>query len=84
MTLRVAVAGAGYFAQFHLEAWKRIEQQGLVKLVAVADPDPARLKQALEKHGIAKGFADAGVMLREIDVDLFDIATPPEIGRAHV
>ena len=77
MTLRVAVAGAGYFAQFHLEAWKRIEQQGLVKLVAVAEPDPARLKQALEKHGIAKGFADAGVMLREIDVDLFDIATPP-------
>ena len=57
MTLRVAVAGAGYFAQFHLEAWKRLERQGLVKLVALAEPDPSRLKDALAKHGIEIGRA---------------------------
>ena len=77
MNPRVAVAGAGYFAQFHLEAWKRLEAQGLVELVALAEPDAVRRQGALATYGIARGFADAETMLAGIDADLFDIATPP-------
>ena len=37
--LRVAVIGAGYFAQFHHDAWRRIDR---AELVAVADTDVAK------------------------------------------
>lgn len=77
MKPRVAVAGAGYFAQFHLEAWKRLEAEGLVDLVALAEPDEARRRAAIERHAIARGFADAGAMLEEVAPDLLDVATPP-------
>jgi predicted dehydrogenase len=39
--LRVAVAGAGYFARYHYEAWTRIEE---ADLVALAEPDGARAR----------------------------------------
>ena len=34
--LRVAVVGAGYFAQFHYDAWRRI---GEAELIALASPE---------------------------------------------
>ncbi|SVB92292.1 uncharacterized protein METZ01_LOCUS245146, partial [marine metagenome] len=36
MPVRVAVVGAGYFAQFHQEAWARLPG---TKLVGIADLD---------------------------------------------
>ena len=39
---RVAVVGAGYFSQFHLDAWKRLDTD----LVAICDKDHARLALA--------------------------------------
>ena len=35
-TLRVACLGAGYFAQFHYEAWRQMER---VRLVGACDQD---------------------------------------------
>ena len=32
------MAGAGYFARFHLEAWQRLQSEGRVVLAAVAEP----------------------------------------------
>jgi D-apiose dehydrogenase len=37
--LTVACLGAGYFAQFHHDAWKRIPE---ARLIAVTDHDEAR------------------------------------------
>ena len=37
--IRVACLGAGYFSQFHIDGWRRIDG---VELVGVADLDPAR------------------------------------------
>lgn len=47
--LKVAVLGAGYFAQFPHEAWGRIPG---ARLVAVADLDPSRAARAAMQDGL--------------------------------
>ena len=67
--LRVSCIGAGYFSQFHYDAWKRMAG---VDLVAAVDAD-------LEK-ATATGvpaFTDSTQMLEEVKPDIVDIITPP-------
>ncbi|UWQ17192.1 Gfo/Idh/MocA family protein [Jannaschia sp. M317] len=61
--LRVGLLGLGYFAQFHRDAWNRIDGAALV---AVADADP----------GKAADHRDLAGLLSE-GLDILDIATPP-------
>lgn len=49
----LGVAGAGYFAQFQLEAWQRLQAQGLVSLAALAEPE-------VKNHFLALGFEIVG------------------------
>lgn len=70
-TIRVAVVGAGYFAAFHLEAWRRIEG---ADLAAVCDIDAAAVAAAADG---APAFTDLETMLETVRPDLLDIATPP-------
>lgn len=76
--LRVALAGAGYFARFHIDGWLRNPD---VELAAIADPDTARAARLAED--VAGGaqalsiFEDAGAMLGTVRPDIFDIAAPP-------
>ncbi|MEP3048164.1 MAG: Gfo/Idh/MocA family oxidoreductase [Roseibium sp.] len=67
--LRVACLGAGYFAQFHYEAWRKSER---VHLVGSCDQD-------LEKAKVTglPTFGDLNSMLTETKPDLLDIVTPP-------
>ena len=46
-TLRGAVIGAGYFSQFHYDAWARLDG---VEIVALCDVDEGRSKQAAESR----------------------------------
>ena len=74
--LRVVVAGAGYFGQFHHDAWKRIEG---ARPVAAMDRDVCRAKAT----GLpAYGNFDA--MLDEARPDIVDIVTPPETHFAYI
>ncbi|MDA1099359.1 MAG: Gfo/Idh/MocA family oxidoreductase [Proteobacteria bacterium] len=73
MTLRVAVIGAGYFAQFHHAAWDRLPG---VELVAIADRDAEKAGAAATAHGLP-AFTDYRAMLDVAAPDLVDIATPP-------
>jgi D-apiose dehydrogenase len=81
MTMRappvVVVAGAGYFAGFHLDAWHRLQQEGRVVLGGLAEPHERRRAEALERWGIGRGYADVADMLADVQPDLLDIATPP-------
>lgn len=70
MTLRVACLGAGYFAQFHHDAWRRIEG---AELSAVADRNPG-----LAARSRVRAFADLETMLRIAQPEILDIATPPD------
>jgi predicted dehydrogenase len=63
--LRVAGVGAGYFSQFHLQAWRAIPE---VELVAWCDRDPAK----------AQAYLDPLEMLDRERPDLLDIVTPPD------
>jgi predicted dehydrogenase len=73
-TLRVAGAGAGYFSQFHLEAWKSIPG---VEYCGLCDADTAKARALADRFGVAQVFADARDMLDRVKPDLFDIVTPP-------
>ncbi|MEQ8373006.1 MAG: Gfo/Idh/MocA family oxidoreductase [Roseibium aggregatum] len=68
-TLRVACLGAGYFAQFHYDAWRRVER---VRLVGSCDQDPAKAKAT----GLT-AFSDLECVLKMAKPDLLDIITPP-------
>jgi predicted dehydrogenase len=69
VTLRVGCLGAGYFARFHHDGWRRIDG---AELVAVADLDVARA----EASGTAP-FASLAAMLDGARPDIVDIAIPP-------
>ncbi|MEM6466922.1 MAG: Gfo/Idh/MocA family oxidoreductase, partial [Pseudomonadota bacterium] len=70
--MRVGVVGAGFFAQFQIQAWKRIEG---VELVGVAELDPAR-RAELAAEGVTP-FESASALL-DAGIDVLDIATPPQ------
>ena len=79
--LRVAGAGAGYFSQFHLAAWKAIPE---VEYVALCDRDEAKARASADRFGVPRVFTDAGEMLDAVAPDLVDIVTPPSTHAALV
>jgi predicted dehydrogenase len=73
--LRGAGIGAGYFSQFHYQAWSRI---GEVELVAVCDLDRQKAEDAAAAYGIDEVFTDVAAMLEAVQPDFVDITTRPE------
>ena len=72
--IRVAGIGAGYFSQFHYDAWKRMDD---VELIGLCDIDPARAAEASMRWSVPQTFTDAAEMLDALRPDLIDIITPP-------
>ena len=72
--IRVACIGAGYFAHFHLEAWKRMEE---VELIAVCDLDAEKVRAISDTYGVARVYVDYREMIRSERPDVVDIITPP-------
>lgn len=79
--LRIAVAGAGYFARFHYDAWSRIKG---VTLAGCCDVDAQKAEAAASTYGVARSFTDFDVMLDAALPDIVDIATPPATHAALV
>ncbi|MGF1525706.1 MAG: Gfo/Idh/MocA family protein [Candidatus Competibacterales bacterium] len=82
--LRVAGVGAGYFSQFHYDAWQRLAAEGLVEWVGVCDRDVQRAVErltslpALATSGATPPvFAEVAELLRATQPDLVDIIVPP-------
>lgn len=67
--IRVACFGAGYFSQFHREAWTRIDP---VTLVGTADRDLGAAKAT----GLP-AFTNLNQMLAQTRPDILDIIVPP-------
>ena len=67
--------GAGFFAQFHAEAWSRMDG---AKITAIADLAPDRAKQFAEKWGIERAYADVETMIQKEKPDFVDIVTRPD------
>lgn len=73
--LKVAVAGAGFFAEYHLDAWRRLPD---VELVAICDLDWQRAETLAKRHDAKSIFNDLKTMLSAAQPDLLDVVTPPE------
>ena len=81
-TLRVAVVGAGYFSQFHLDAWTRIEG---AQVVGICDlPGNANAKAMSEAFGSPPIFDDLATMIAIAKPDLLDLVTPPAVHKQQV
>ncbi|MGH1477788.1 MAG: Gfo/Idh/MocA family protein [Geminicoccales bacterium] len=77
--IKVAVAGSGYFSQFHFDAWRRLEG---AELVGAASLDADSLSVMKKRFNIEATFADVGEMLDKTEPDLLDIVAPPAAHRA--
>lgn len=71
---RIAVVGAGFFSQFHLEGWAQLDG---VQVVGLCDPDPDKSAQLAQRFGIAQTFTDVAQLLDATRPDLVDVVTPP-------
>tara|TARA_R110002012_G_scaffold76663_3_gene193449 strand:+ start:12413 stop:13429 length:1017 start_codon:yes stop_codon:yes gene_type:complete len=69
-SLRVACLGAGYFSQFHHDAWARIEE---AELVGIADRDLEKARQTGHP-----AFDRLEHLLEATSPDLLDIIVPPQ------
>lgn len=77
--LRGVAVGAGYFSQFHYEAWTRTSG---AELVALCDRDGARAEDAARRFHVPKTYADVAAMLDAERPDFIDIITPPDTHRS--
>jgi len=71
---RVAVVGAGYFSQFHLQAWAGMPD---VDIVGLCDTDPARAEALGQRFGIPERYTQAQNMFDKCAPDLVDVVLPP-------
>jgi len=72
--LRGLVVGAGFFCDFHLDAWARI---GEVAIVGVCDVDIEKAASLANKYSIEKVYSDVEEAISELAPDFVDIVTPP-------
>jgi predicted dehydrogenase len=73
--LEGVIVGAGFFAAFQAEAWRRIAG---VRIKAVADVDADRARAFAGKWGIPTAYADAADMIARERPDFVDVATRPD------
>lgn len=73
MTLRIGFVGAGWIANWHLEHLSKIEG---TKIVCLCDVNKERVEVTTKKWK-AKSYTDYERMLKEQDLDVLYICTPP-------
>jgi predicted dehydrogenase len=75
--LRGIGIGAGYFSQYHYEAWSRIPE---VAMVALVNREADRGREVADRFGIPRvyGWPELAAALDREKPDFIDIITPPE------
>jgi len=72
--LRVAIIGAGAIARdMHFPAWKELEQEGRVEVVALSEVKKERATEMGEKFSVPGVHTDYRKMLRSENLDIVDI-----------
>lgn len=75
MKIKLACIGAGYFARFHVEAWKRLPE---VELITICDKDKTKADTLAQEFQVTKTYTDIDELLQKETFDVVDIITPPE------
>lgn len=79
-SLRGAVIGAGYFSQFHYDAWQRLPN---VQIVSCCDLEKRRAQSVADQHAIEQVFGNVEAMLSsQRDLDFIDLVTGPATHRS--
>jgi predicted dehydrogenase len=73
--VKLAIAGMGVMGRDHLENALKLQEEGVLRLVGLADVAAERASKPGEAHGIP-AFADYNTMLAEAAPDFVVIATP--------
>lgn len=73
-SIRIACIGAGYFAGFQVEAWKRLEG---ADLCAICDANPEKAQALADAYEVEKVYTDYREMIAKEKLDVVDIITPP-------
>jgi len=71
---KVALLGAGFIADIHLESFHRFVPEA--EVVAVYTRSPQRAEAFAKKHGIARWFADLEAAITESGCEVVDICLP--------
>ncbi len=71
---KVALLGAGFIADIHLESYNRFVPDA--EVVAVFTRKPERAEAFAKKHGIAQWFSDLDKAIAESGCDLVDVCVP--------
>ena len=74
-TIRGVAVGAGYFSQFHFDAWSRIDE---VDLVAICDIDRDKAQRMADRHGVRHVYTNVAEMLDQQKPAFIDIITRPD------
>ena len=77
---RLATVGAGYFSQFHHDAWRRLD----VNLVGVCSLDKVQAAASAAAFDGCRAFDDFETMLDAVKPDLVDIIVPPVMHMAFI
>ncbi len=73
----IGLIGTGGIANaVHLPAYKKLQDEGKVKIVALCDIKSDRLADAERKYGPTKTYANYEELLANPDVDAVDVCTP--------
>lgn len=73
MSDRIAMVGAGYFAQFQVEGWR----DAGAPVAALCDQEAARAQALAAKFGVANCYTDTIAMLDQERPSLLDVVLPP-------
>lgn len=71
---KVAILGAGFISDIHLESYHRFIPEA--EVVAVYARNPEKAKEFAAKHHIAKWYTDIDTLIRESDCEIVDICLP--------
>ncbi len=73
---QVAILGAGYIADYHIKALRRIPG---VEVRAICDLNQGLAQGLADRHGVPQIYADLGAMLEAENLDAVHVLTPPHI-----
>jgi len=73
--VRVGIIGAGFAANIHLEAYKRVSGIDAEVVAAAAIPEE-HVKEFCQRHGIPDWYTDYRKVLERKDIDVVDLCVP--------
>ena len=71
--INVGLVGYGNAAQFHMRAWRQVDQ---AEVVAVCGRSAERAAAFARQHDLPQSFASMSDMLAQVDVDAVDLIVP--------